>query len=105
MNEPQPAPDRNELPGVWGLVVDDMRERDQVGTAKYGTPLQPFNGRIALVDAYQETLDQAVYLRQAIEELRRCRDCRCELSSEAGPLCLPCMIERVRQAGFEVTAR
>lgn len=31
-------------------------------------PLQPFNGRDALVDAYQEAVDLAVYLRQRIEE-------------------------------------
>ena len=39
-----------------------------MGTEKHGTPLQAFNGRDALIDAYQEVLDAAVYLRQAIEE-------------------------------------
>lgn len=41
---------------------------DKFGRRKYGTPLQPFNGRDPLVDAYQEVLDLAVYLRQAIWE-------------------------------------
>ena len=45
-----------------------MEERNRIGTEKYGTPLQSHNGRDALVDAYQEILDAAVYLRQAIEE-------------------------------------
>ncbi len=45
-----------------------MEERNKIGTEKYGTPLQAHNGRDALVDAYQEILDAAVYLRQAIEE-------------------------------------
>jgi hypothetical protein len=45
-----------------------MKERDQAGLAKYGTRLQPFNGRDALVDAYQEALDLVVYLRQRIAE-------------------------------------
>lgn len=68
MNEPQPAPIPNDLPPVWGLVVDDMFARDAAGRKKYGVGLQPHNGRDALVDAYQESLDLAVYLRQAIFE-------------------------------------
>jgi hypothetical protein len=64
----QPAPIHNELPPVWDLVVKDMSDRDKEGTRKYGTPLQPFNGRDSLVDAYQEALDLVVYLRTVIYE-------------------------------------
>lgn len=64
----QPPPKRNSHPPVWDLVVADMIARNMVGQERYGTPLQPFNGRDALVDAYQEALDLAVYLRQAIYE-------------------------------------
>ncbi len=46
-------------------VISDMRERDQVGRSRYGTPLTANNGRDQLVDAYQELLDAAVYLRAA----------------------------------------
>lgn len=53
---------------VWDLVIADMQARDRLGRERYGTPLQLFNGRDALVDAYQEALDLVVYLRQAIEE-------------------------------------
>lgn len=53
---------------VWDLVMDDIRERDVAGTKAYGTRLYAHNGRDALVDAYQEALDLAVYLRQAIYE-------------------------------------
>lgn len=67
----QPPPVPNDRPAVWDLVVADMAERDRVGRARYGTPLQPNNGRDALVDAYQEALDLAVYLRQAIFERDR----------------------------------
>lgn len=63
-----PAPERPDQPAVWDLVIADMRERDLVGRKRYGTPLQPHNGRDALVDAYQEALDLVVYLRQAICE-------------------------------------
>lgn len=65
-HEPPPVP--NDRPAVWSLVIADMQARDREGRRKYGTPLQPFNGRDALVDAYQEALDLVVYLRQAIEE-------------------------------------
>ena len=61
-------PQKNNNPSVWNLVLDDMIERNIDGIKKYGTPLQPFNGRDPLKDAYQEALDLAVYLRQAIFE-------------------------------------
>ena len=68
LNNPQPSPIHNNNPISWDLVVKDMQERNSVGTEKYGTPLQPFNGRDVLVDAYQEALDLVVYLRTAIYE-------------------------------------
>lgn len=64
----QPPPQPNTSKPIWELVIADMYERDHVGRQRYGTPLQTNNGRDALVDAYQEALDLAVYLRQAIEE-------------------------------------
>lgn len=66
----QPAPVTNGLPAVWDLVIMDMMERNRMGCERYGTPLQPYNGRNALIDAYQESLDKTVYLRQRIEEDR-----------------------------------
>lgn len=42
-------------------MLTDMAERDRLGRERYGTPFQPFNGRRAAVDAYQEALDLAVY--------------------------------------------
>jgi hypothetical protein len=85
---PQPAPVANEEPAVWPLVIEalearwrdaadpsiallviaDMRERDRVGRERYGTPLQPNNGRNALVDAYHEALDLCAYLYQVSME-------------------------------------
>lgn len=75
-DQPPPTPEDAAKPAVWDLVradlartVDaDMRERDQVGRARYGTPLQPFNGRDQLADAYAEALDLVVYLRAALYE-------------------------------------
>jgi hypothetical protein len=64
----QPAPIKNDLPAVWDLVIHDMQYRDQTGLHTYGTRLQPHNGRDALWDVYEELLDAAVYIRQAIYE-------------------------------------
>ena len=67
--QPQPAPQRNlDQPAVTDLVLTDFRARDAFGAKKYGTRLQPHNGRDALQDAYQEALDLCCYLRQAIYE-------------------------------------
>lgn len=67
-NTPEPPPKPNNRIAIWELVIVDMEERNRIGTEKYGTPLQAFNGRDALMDAYQEGLDLCCYLRQAIEE-------------------------------------
>lgn len=64
----QPQPVRNEQHSVQDMVIEDIERRKAMGLAKYGTLLQPMNGRRTLVDAYQEALDQTQYLRQAIEE-------------------------------------
>ena len=66
VEQPEPVP--NDRPAVWPLVIMDMANRDQVGRARYGVPLQPHNGRDALRDAYEEALDLCAYLRQAIME-------------------------------------
>ena len=68
VNAPQPAPIQNDSRTIWELVIEDMKARDNTGFKKYGTRLQAHNGRDALVDAYQEALDLAVYLKQAIVE-------------------------------------
>jgi len=67
-NAPQPAPQQNDGPNVWNLVIKDMHDRDNFGVKKYHAHLQPFNGREVLIDAYQEALDLVVYLRQLIYE-------------------------------------
>jgi hypothetical protein len=67
-NKSEPKPVHNGNTPIWELVINDMKARDEMGTKKYGSPPQGFNGRNALVDAYQEVLDLAVYLRQRIYE-------------------------------------
>lgn len=64
----QPKPRANNNSHIADLVCVDIRYRKEAGTKKYGVPLQAGNGRDALQDAYEEALDLAQYLRQAIEE-------------------------------------
>jgi hypothetical protein len=64
----QPKPVPNQHPAIQDLVIADIGERKRVGIKRYGTPLQGFNGRDALMDSYQEALDLVQYLRQALYE-------------------------------------
>lgn len=89
----QPMPTHNDSRPLWDMVIEetlqtadeydgwarhrgeifrkvakDMKDRHEVGVARYGTPLQANNGRDALVDAYQEILDSIVYLKQVLVE-------------------------------------
>lgn len=98
----QPAPIPNDKPALWPMVIEDfenyctkelirktphlssviadMNSRDQFGRKKYGVPLQMHNGRNAINDAYEELLDGAVYLKQAIQEWTNGNGIRAELS-------------------------
>jgi hypothetical protein len=53
---------------IQELVREDLVARERLGTQRYGTPLYPHNGRDALQDAYEEALDLACYLKQAMLE-------------------------------------
>jgi hypothetical protein len=55
------------------MVREDLEARERLGIERYGTALAPHNGRDALRDAYEEALDLACYLRQAMEERDGCR--------------------------------
>lgn len=66
--ERQPQPVSNTHPAIADLVMADLRDRDQFGAKKYGTRLQPFNGRKSKVDLYQELIDMIQYARQDIFE-------------------------------------
>lgn len=69
----QPLPVVSDAPIAHRMVQDDLEERLKVGIERYGQPLQAFNGRDSLRDAYEEVLDLAVYLRNAIYEQENTR--------------------------------
>lgn len=52
-------------------VCQDIAERQQKGIAKYGVTVEsnPLTLRQWLQHAYEETLDKAVYLKRAMEEM------------------------------------
>ncbi len=54
------------------MVCQDILARQQVGIKKYGTTVaqNPLELKQWLQHAYEECLDQAVYLRRAMEELK-----------------------------------
>jgi hypothetical protein len=64
----QPLPVPNDEQDIQSQVIADIVERRQVGIKRYGTALQPHNGRDALRDAYEEALDLAMYLKQLMVE-------------------------------------
>lgn len=49
-------------------VVKDLNQRSERGKETYGTYLYPYNGRNAIMDAYQEALDLSMYLKQFMLE-------------------------------------
>jgi len=49
-------------------VKQDIENRIIKGVQTYGERLKPFNGRDALLDAYEESLDMTLYLKQALTE-------------------------------------
>jgi hypothetical protein len=69
MTRPQPPPVPHAgVPSIQAAVRADLEARERLGIERYGTPLQPHNGRSALLDAYEEALDLACYLKQALIE-------------------------------------
>jgi hypothetical protein len=53
---------------IGELVIQDMKDRIQIGLKRYGVLLTTNNGRNSLQDAYEEALDLCMYLKQKIEE-------------------------------------
>lgn len=58
----------NNNPDVVRTTVDLIIERSKVGEAHYGRPLETFNGRDSLQDAWEEAADCSQYLQQLCME-------------------------------------
>ena len=70
---PKPGHANMSATGIEAQVCRDITSRQALGVAKYGTTVadNPLTLEQWLFHAYEECLDQAVYLRRAIEELRK----------------------------------
>lgn len=112
--QPPPQGDGAE---VLPLVMADLQARAAAGRRKYGTPLRAHNGRGALMDAYQEVLDLAMYLRQALEE-NDCAECnapapapevfdlelRCDADADEGLVLARCYGDFAEAVSVEMVA-
>lgn len=64
----QPLPIVSTRPFVQDEVLAYIERRKQVGIARYGTALQPHNGRDALLDLFEELVDAVNYTAQMLIE-------------------------------------
>ena len=62
----QVLPTVNDAEDIQSQVIRDIEVRREVGISRYGTALQPFNGRDTLQDAYEEAMDLTVYLKSLL---------------------------------------
>ena len=58
-------------PGIEAEVCIEISKRQEIGIAKYGTTVadNPLSLRQWLQHAFEEALDQAIYLKRAIAEI------------------------------------
>lgn len=87
MNQPKPKKNKNKP--ICDMVIKDLKARKALGLKKYGTFLQANNGRSALQDLYEELLDAAQYIKQAIEEEKK-EPTVCDVRRCDNPYCHRC---------------
>ena len=65
----QPAP-RNHIKSsdVLNYLISEIINISSRGKLTYGTRLRTFNGRNALMDALEESIDQSFYIKQKLME-------------------------------------
>jgi hypothetical protein len=64
----QPLPEPNARPVMHEVLIDLVGKRLAIGVERYGTGLQPLNGRDAYRDLVEELVDAAVYTLQIQHE-------------------------------------
>lgn len=71
LNAPQPLPSGGCGPDIFDLVISDFQQRNALGLQTYGVTLRAHDGRINMIDLYQELLDVVVYMRKELEERKK----------------------------------
>jgi hypothetical protein len=75
MDNEQPMPRPNSRHAIVGVAKDLLDSRDATGRERYGTSLQPFNGRNFGRDADEEIADFFLYfVGLRIEQAERIRE-------------------------------
>ena len=87
---------RGQPQGIEAIVCDDITERQAIGINKYGTTVanNPLDLREWLQHAYEECLDQAIYLRRAISQIEK--DPKLTSANKPNSSPLDVFIERMR---------
>lgn len=66
--ESQPDSIPNQSKPIVDSVIEELLKRKQLGIERYGVALQSGNGRDALRDAFEEQIDNLLYLKQYMIE-------------------------------------
>ena len=81
INKKEPAPIQNFSVPVYVKLITLIAERAEMGRQKHGTHLQANNGRDAMMDALQESIDLNQYLMQKLMEVRERTECTIETAT------------------------
>lgn len=82
--EDQPMPVPNDRPTAHAILMAFIQARLDLGIQRYGTGLQPFNGRDSARDSIEEGVDLLVYLITFQEEKKELRALLDELRPMVG---------------------
>lgn len=82
---------------VQDLIIAEMEESKRVGTKRYGSTLNTFNGRRSIQDVAEEVRDLHVYLTQVRAESEAARETLADVVYEA--------LEDLTLAGMSNTMR
>lgn len=86
-DQPMPTPGQQDVtPIARRMFVGILDAQEQKGIATYGTTLQTFNGRDALLDAMQEAVDLFQYVVQARIEMAALKEENARLRAEVAEL-------------------
>ena len=77
----EPAPTLNFDIPVYVKLITLIAERAEMGKQKHGTHLQANNGRNAMMDALQESIDLNQYLMQKLMEVTDRTECTIDRKS------------------------
>jgi hypothetical protein len=79
----QPLPVSNDWPSAHDEAIKFLRSRKDLGQRRYGSVLQPFNGRDGLLDLQEELADALAYVTRLRQAQAAHRDQLVEVATQA----------------------